>query len=112
MIKKTFGGPLTTSYATIYEVPQGKKAEWVLLYVVNDSGSTSGFSVRMYNAQSDSNIQIFDDKSLSDGEFFKIGGGFNEFIMLAEGDKVEAVNGSGMTLLMSVVEYNDIIQGG
>ena len=112
MIKKSFGGVLTTSYTTIYEVPQGKKAEWVLLYVVNDSGSTSGFSVRKYNAQSATNIQIFDDKSLSDGEFFKIGGGYNEFIMLAEGDKVEALDGGGMTLLMSVIEYNDIIQGG
>ena len=112
MIKKSFGGVLTTSYTTIYEVPQGKKAEWVLLYVVNDSGSTSGFSVRMYNAQSDANIQIFDDKSLSDGEFFKIGGGTNEFIMLAEGDKVEALDGGGMTLLMSVIESNNIIQGG
>ena len=112
MIKKSFGGVLTTSYTTIYEVPQGKKAEWVLLYVVNDSGSTAGFSVRMYNAQSDTNIQIFDDKSLADGEFFKIGGGTNEFIMLAEGDKVEALNGGSMTLLMSVIEYNDIIQGG
>ena len=112
MIKKSFGGQLTTSYTTIYEVPTGKKAEWVLLYVVNDSGSTSGFSVRMYNAQADTNIQIFDDKSLADGEFFKIGGGTNEFIMLAEGDRVEALDGNGMTLLMSVIEYNDIIQGG
>ena len=112
MIKKSFGGALTTSYATIYEVPNGKKAEWVLLYVVNDTGSTSDFSVRLYKAEADATIQIFDEKSLSDGEFFKIGGGFNEFIMLAEGDRVEAVDGSGMTLLMSVVEHNDIIQGG
>ena len=112
MIKKSFGGPLTTSYTTIYEVPTGKKAEWVLMYVVNDSGSTSGFSVRLYKAQASTNIQIFDDKSLSDGEFFKIGGGENEFIMLAENDRVEAVNGSGMTLLISVIEHNDIIQGG
>jgi hypothetical protein len=112
MIKKTFGGALTTSYATIYEVPAGKKAEWVLLYVVNDTGSTSDFSVRIYKAEADSTIQVFDDKSLQDGEFFKIGGGFNEFIMLAEGDRVEASDGAGITLLMSVIEYNDIIQGG
>ena len=112
MITKSFGGQPTTSYTTIYEVPQGKKAEWVLLYVVNDTGSTSDFSVRLYKAAADTNIQIFDDKSLSDGEFFKIGGGYNEFIMLAEGDRVEALDGNGMTLLMSVIEHNDIIQGG
>ena len=112
MIKKTFGGALTTSYTTIYEVPTSKKAEWVLLYVVNDTGSTSTFSVRLYKASAATNIQIFDDKSLADGEFFKIGGAVNEFIMLAEGDKIEAVDGAGMTLLISVIEYNDIIQGG
>jgi len=112
MIKKSFGGALTASYTTIYEVPANKKAEWVLLYVVNDTGSTSNFSVRLYKAAADVNIQIFDDKSLSDGEFFKIGGGYNEFIMLAAGDKVEAVDGAGMTLLISIIEYNDIIQGG
>jgi hypothetical protein len=111
MIKKSFGLPLTTSYQTVYQVPNGKKAEWVLLYVTNTSGSTSGFSVRIWNEQAQAYMTVFDDYSLSSNEFFKIGGGFNEFIMLKEGDKIEAY-GSGMTLLVSIIEYNDIIQGG
>jgi hypothetical protein len=112
MIKKTFGAALTTSYQTIYEVPIGKKTEWVLLYVTNTSGSTSGFSVRMWNEEAQAYMTVFDDYSLSSNEFFKIGGSENEFIMLKEGDRVEALDGAGMTLLMSVIEYNDRIKGG
>jgi hypothetical protein len=55
---------------------------------------------------------MFDGYSLASSEFFKIGGGANEFVMLAEGDKIEALDGAGMTMMVSVIEYNDIIQGG
>ena len=112
MIKKSFGLPLTTSYQTLYEVPTGKKAEWVLLYCTNTSGSTSGFTVRIWNEAAQSYLTMFDDYSLASNEFFKIGGGANEFVALAEGDKVEALDGAGMTMLISVIEYNDIIKGG
>ena len=112
MIKKSFGLPLTTSYQTLYEVPTGKKDEWVLLYCTNTSGSTSGFTVRIWNEASQSYLMMFDDYTLASKEFFKIGGGANEFVALAEGDKVEALDGAGMTMLISVIEYNDIIKGG
>lgn len=112
MIKKSFGLPLTTSYQTLYEVPAGKKAEWVLLYCTNTSGSTSGFTVRIWNEAAQSYLMMFNDYSLASKEFFKIGGGDNEFVALAEGDKVEALDGAGMTMLISVIEYNDIIKGG
>ena len=113
MIKKTFGLSLTNSFQTAYEVPTGKKAEWVLLYVVNSTGSTSNFSVRTYNAATSTYSTYFDNKSLQNGEFFQIGGGVNEFIMLAEGDRIEASDGvAGMALAVSVIEHNDIIQGG
>ena len=112
MIKKTFGLPLTSSYQTLYEVPTGKKADWVLLYVTNTSGSTSDFSVRYWNNEASSYLTIFNDYSLSSNEFFKIGGAANEFIALKEGDKIEALDGNGMTALVSIIEYNDIIQGG
>lgn len=112
MIKKSFGLALTSSYQTLYTVPTGKKAEWVLLYVTNTSGSTSSFDVRIWNEANQAYLTMFDSYSLSSREFFKIGGGENEFVMLAEGDKIEAMDGSGMTMLISVIEYNDIIQGG
>ena len=112
MIKKTFGAPLGSTYASIYEVPAGKKADWVLMYVTNTSGATSNFSVRYWNNEAQAYLQVFDDYSLAANEFFKIGGAENEFIALKEGDRVEALDGSGMTMLISVIEYNDIIQGG
>jgi len=112
MIKKSFGAILNTSYQTLYEVPTGKKAEWVLMYVTNVSGSTSTFSVRIYDSSASAYLQVFDGYSLASKEFFKIGGNEYEFIMLKEGDKIEALDGAGMTMLISVVEYNDIIQGG
>ena len=112
MIKKSFGLPLTSSYQTVYTVPTGKKAEWVLLYVTNTSGSTSSFSVRIWNEVNQAYIQMFSNYSLAASEFFKIGGGENEFVMLAEGDKIEALDGAGMTLVVSVIEYNDILKGG
>lgn len=112
MIKKSFGRALTTTYQTIYEVPQGKKAEWVLMYVTNTSGSTSSFSVRYHNDESSTDFVMFNNYSLNANEFFKIGGGENEFIMMKEGDYIEALDGSGMTLFVSVIESNDIIQGG
>jgi hypothetical protein len=112
MIKKSFGLPLTTSYQTIYTVPQGKKAEWVLLYVTNTSGSTSSFSVRYYNAESGQTLVMFNNYSLSANAFFKIGGAENEFIMMKEGDYIEALDGAGMTMMVSVIEHNDINRGG
>ena len=112
MIKKSFGLPLTTTYQTVYTVPTGKKAEWVLLYVTNTSGSTSSFDIRIWNEANQSYLTMFDGYSLAATEFFKIGGGANEFVMLAEGDRIEALDGAGMTMMVSVIEYNDIIQGG
>jgi hypothetical protein len=112
MIKKSFGLPLTTSYQTVYTVPTGKKAEWVLLYVTNTSGSTSSFDIRIWNDEQQTYLQMFDGYSLAANAFFKIGGGENEFVALKEGDRIEALDGAGMTLLVSVIEYNDIIQGG
>lgn len=112
MIKKSFGLVLTPSYQTIYTVPTGKKADWVLMYVTNTSGSTSSFSVRYYNAASATTLILFNSYSLGANDFFKIGGGTNEFIALAEGDYIEALDGAGMTMVVSVIEYNDIIKGG
>lgn len=112
MIKKSFGAVLNTSYQTLYTVPTGKKTEWVLMYVTNTSGSTSSFSVRVYKAKYDMTLQMFSSYSLGANDFFKIGGGENEFVMLEEGDYIEALDGAGMTMMISVIEHNDIIQGG
>ena len=114
MIKKTFGGSLLTTDTTLYEVPAEKKAQWVLLYATNTSGSTSDFSVDFYDASESATLAVFDSYSLSSKEFFKIGGEFNEFISMKAGDKIIAScsTDNAFTMLVSVIEENDIIQGG
>lgn len=114
MIKKSFGASLLTTSSTLYEVPASKKAQWVLLYAVNTSGNTATFSVDYYDASTAATLAILKTKSLSSKEFFEIGGGANEFIALKAGDKVNAYcnSNNAVTLLISVIEDNDIIQGG
>jgi len=114
MIKKTFGSSLLTTDTTLYEVPAGKKAQWVLIYATNTSGSTTSFSVNVYDSSEAATLAVFDGYSLSSKEFFKIGGGCNEFIAMYEGDKIVASSGTNnaVTMLVSIIEENDIIQGG
>ena len=114
MIKKTFGASLQTTDTTLYEVPTGKKAQWVLIYATNVSGSTSNFTVDFYDSSETSTLSIFDTYSLSSKEFFQIGGNINEFVAMYEGDKIIAscATNDAITMLVSVIEENDIIQGG
>ena len=114
MIKKTFGGSLQTTDTTLYEVPSSKKSQWVLLYATNTSGSTSNFSVDFYDASEAATLTVFDGYSLSSKEFFKIGGEFNEFIAMKAGDKIigSCATNDAVTMLVSVIEENDVIQGG
>lgn len=114
MIKKTFGGSLLTTDTTLYEVPTGKKAQWVLLYATNTSGSTSNFSVDFYDSSEATTLAVFDGYSVSSKAFFKVGGEYNAFIAMAEGDKIIAncATNNAITMLVSVIEENDVIQGG
>ena len=114
MIKKTYANTLTTTEQTLYEVPLGRKAQWSMLYSINISGSTRHFTVKVYKSAQSTTLILFDEYTLSSKEFFKIGGGENEFVMLEEGDKV-LVTGSAndsITMVLSLVEYNDIVKGG
>jgi hypothetical protein len=88
MIKKSFGASLLIADTTLYEVPAGKKAEWVLLYATDVSGSTTDFSVDFYDASASATLAVFFEYSLSAKTFFKIGGEINNFIMMHEGDKI------------------------
>lgn len=114
MIKKTFGAPLQTTDTTLYEVPNSKKAQWVLLYATNVSGSNTNFSVNFYDASESATLPVFNGYSVSSKEFFKIGGGLNEFIAMYAGDKIIAScnHNNAVTMLVSVIEENDVIQGG
>lgn len=114
MIRKTFGASLLTTDQTLYTVPESKKAQWVILYATNVSGSTSNFDVSFYDASTSATLQVLDGYSLSANDFFKIGGEINAFIMLYAGDQIKArcATNNAVSLLVSVIEENDVIQGG
>jgi len=104
--KRSIGAALTTTLTDIYEVPANKRAEWILVYVTNTSGSTETFSVTYYDASQTASLPVLSGYSLSSKEFFQIGGQYNEFIMMEAGDKIQASATSDATILISVIEHN------
>jgi len=114
MIKKSFGANLTTTEINLYTVPEGKKTEWRMLYATNLGSANKKFNARIYKAADDVHLQMFDEFIVNTKDFFHIGGDQFEFVMLEAGDiiKVSGETDNDITLLVSVIEYNDVIQGG
>ena len=114
MIKKTFGKSLTADVMTdIYTVPEGIRTEWCLLYVTNpDSSNNKTIEVDYYDAENDATLTILQGYQINATDFFQIGGRANEFIMMKEGDKIKArgETGSNFSILVSVIEHNNIVQ--
>ena len=112
MIKKSSALTTTTSLQTVYTVPNGKRAEWKMLWVSNVSGSNGNFDVTYYNKENDVTFSFFDDHTLSAKDFFQIGGEYYEFVTMREGDYIQISASQAMTAVVSVIEHNDVIQGG
>jgi hypothetical protein len=112
MINKSSALSTTATLQTIYTVPNGKRAEWKMLWISNISGSNGNFDVTYYSKENDATLTFFDDHALSAKDFFQIGGQPFEFVCLKEGDYIQISSSQTMTAVVSVVEYNDIIQGG
>ena len=112
MIKKSSALTTTTSLQTIYTVPNGKRAEWKMLWLSNVSGSNGPFDVTYYNKANDTTFTFFDDHTLSAKDFFQIGVEYYEFVTMREGDYVQISATQPMTAVVSVIEHNDVIQGG
>jgi hypothetical protein len=112
MIKKTYGAVLTGTPQTVYTVPAGKSAQWVLLYITNTSGSNGNVEVDYYSAAQDSTFSVLEGYTVTGKDFLQIGGTINSFIMMREGDSISAFSTQQMTMLMSFIEENAIIQGG
>ena len=104
--KRSVGAALTTTLTDIYEVPANKRAEWILVYITNTSGSTETFTLTYYDASASASLPVLDGYSLSAKEFFQIGGQYNEFIMMEAGDKIQASATASSTILISVIEHN------
>jgi len=112
MIRKSYGAVLTGTSQTVYTVPVGKSAQWVLMYLTNTSGSNGTVEVDYYNAEQDSTFSILEGYTITAKDLFQIGGTINAFIMMREGDSISAFATQQMTMLVSLIEENNIIQGG
>lgn len=105
-IRKSFGATLTATPTAVYTVPTGKKAEWVHAYITNVSGSNGTIDMSV------NGFVLLDDYTVSAKDFKDIGGTINSFVILTEGQTITANATQSMTLVVSVIEHNDIIQGG
>lgn len=104
--KISSGAALTGTLQTIYTVPTHKDASWVLTYLTNTSGSTGTVTVNFYDSSESATLPILSGYSVSSKDFLTIGGEFNEFIYMNEGDYIEASATQDMTILISVIEVN------
>jgi len=104
--KRSVGAVLTASLTDIYEVPANKRAEWILVYITNTSGSTETVNLTYYDASETASLPVLSGYSISAKDFFQIGGQYNEFIMMEAGDKIQASASASATILVSVIEQN------
>jgi hypothetical protein len=115
MIKRTYAKQLTAEVMTdIYTVPEGIRTEWCLMFITNpDSNNNKTIEIDYYNAASDTTFVILSGYTINATDFFQMGGGQNEFIIMSEGDKIKAKGqtGSSFSVLVSVIEHNNIVQG-
>jgi hypothetical protein len=107
MIKRSYALTATTSLQTIYTVPEGARTEWTMLWVSNISGSNATIDVTYYNAASSSTLLLFDDYTISSKAFFEVGGNFNEFLIMGEGDYIQVSSTHSCTFITSVIEYDN-----
>ena len=105
-IRKSFGAALTATPTAIYTVPTGKKAEWVHAYIANVSGSNGTVDMSV------NGLMLLEDYTISSKDFKDIGGHENTFVFIDAGQTITASATQSMTLIVSVIEHNDIIQGG
>jgi len=112
MINKSAGAALTGTLTDIYTVPNGKRARWVLMYLTNTSGSNGTVDVKFYDSSASATLSVLEDYTISSKDFLQVGGEVNAFIMMEQGDKIQASSTQTMSLLVSFIEENAIIQGG
>lgn len=110
MLKKSFALAGTTTLQTLYTVPEGAIASWVMLWVSNTSGSNATIDVTYYNAQTSTTFTFFDDYTVSSKSFFTVGGNYNEFVHMREGDYIKISSTQPCTFVASVLEYDNNVR--
>jgi hypothetical protein len=107
MIKRTYAKEGTTTFQTLYTVPEGARTELVMLWISNVSGSNGTVSVNYYNAATATTIKILDTYTVSSKTFFRVGGEINTFLIMAENDYIQIKSSQPSTFIASVIEYDN-----
>jgi hypothetical protein len=81
---------------TVYTVPTGYYAKWVLCYVVNTTGNNKHIDALWYDSSTSTEIHILDNYVLSPTQFIKFNDG--AYVVLEEGDQVRLESESGSTM--------------
>lgn len=91
----TVGVNLTSGAAvTVYTVPAGYYAKWVLMYIFNNSGSTKSVSAYWRDSSASANIFVFNGP-IANKEFIRQDGG--AYVVMEEGDTVVMQDEAGST---------------
>jgi len=115
MIRKSIVKSLAPEVITdLYEVPTGKKSEIRMIWITNPDSTNRNIELDFYDASEDETIIILEDYQLNQKDILQLGGDYNTFLCMKEGDKLmaEGQTNSNFTFIISVVEEPDIIQGG
>lgn len=107
MIKRTYALAATATPTTLYTVPEGARTELVMLWISNTSGSNETIDVNYYNNTSSTTIKILDDYTISSKTFERIGGDYNTFLVMGQGDYIQVSSTQPCTFIASVIEYDN-----
>ena len=107
MIKRSYALTATTSLQTIYTVPEGERTEWTMMWVSNVSGSNATIDVTYYNASAATTLTLFSGYTVTSKSFFIVGGDYNEFLIMGEGDYIQVSSTHDCTFITSVIEYDN-----
>ena len=107
MINKSFGAHITSAgTTTLYTVPTNKKAEYRAAYITNTAGSNGTVTMVI------GGLNFLVGYTIASKEILHLGGRENDFIVLTAGQTITGTSTQDMTMIVSIIEYNDIIQGG
>ena len=91
----TVGINLTSGAAvTVYTVPAGYYAKWVLMYIFNNSGSTKSVSAYWRDSSASANIFVYNG-TIPSKDFVRQDGG--AYVVMEEGDTVVMQDEAGST---------------
>lgn len=94
MRKVSVGKHLTAGGSDLfYTVPDGYRASWTLLYIINNTSSAKAITATWHDASTSHDIHIVNSYPLDAKGYIKFDGG--AWVMLEEGDTVTITSESG-----------------